>query len=246
MTRRFDDLQPDELPEALREAVRRQTVAEREREAHLDREAYAEAAAELGISRAELDRAAAEAHAATVARIRRGRRLRHLLIGIGAAVLLAGGAYRLLDRPPPDPATWTFASPADRSRPRGGCVTSTGARIRCSSARPCWASPASTTCTCPPGTDQTAHTHPSERIGVIVRGTGECRTPGGTFALRSGMGWRIPTGCLHSFFTRGEPLDVLAWHPDSDFGPTHDHHPMVNRTLVDGVSAADIDEIRTT
>lgn len=97
----------------------------------------------------------------------------------------------------------------------------------------------------PPGTDQTAHTHPSERIGVIVRGTGECRTPGGTFALRPGMGWRIPTGCLHSFFTREASLDVLAWHPDSDFGPTHDHHPMVNRTLVEGVSAADIDEIRT-
>lgn len=97
----------------------------------------------------------------------------------------------------------------------------------------------------PPGTDQTAHTHPSERIGVIVRGTGECRTPGGTFSLRPGMGWRIPTGCLHSFFTRGEALDVLAWHPDSDFGPTHDHHPMVNRTYVQGVAATGIDEIRT-
>jgi quercetin dioxygenase-like cupin family protein len=97
----------------------------------------------------------------------------------------------------------------------------------------------------PPRTDQTAHTHPSERIGVIVRGTGECRTPGGTFALRPGMGWRIPTGTLHSFFTHGEALDVLAWHPDSDFGPTHDHHPMVNRTMVDGVSASSIDEIRT-
>ena len=69
---------------------------------------------------------------------------------------------------------------------------------------------------------------------------------GGTFALRPGMGWRIPTGTLHSFFTRGEALDVLAWHPDSDFGPTHDHHPMVNRTMVDGVSASHIGEIRTT
>ena len=52
-------------------------------------------------------------------------------------------------------------------------------------------------------------------------------------------------GCLHSFFTRGEALDVLAWHPDSDFGPTHDHHPMVNRTMVDGISASEIDAIRT-
>ena len=97
----------------------------------------------------------------------------------------------------------------------------------------------------PPGTNQTAHTHPSERIGVIVRGSGECRTPGGTFRLRPGMGWRIPTGCLHSFFTTDSALDVLAWHPDSDFGPTHDHHPMVNRTMVEGVSASHLDEIRT-
>ena len=31
----------------------------------------------------------------------------------------------------------------------------------------------------PPRTDQTPHTHPSVRIGVILRGTGECRTPEG-------------------------------------------------------------------
>jgi hypothetical protein len=112
MTRRFDDLQPDELPEALREAVRGQMVGEREREARLDREAYAEAAAELGISRSELDRAAAASHAATVARIRRGRRLRNLLAGAVAAVLAAAGGYRLLNPPPPEPAAYTFASPA--------------------------------------------------------------------------------------------------------------------------------------
>ena len=26
-------------------------------------------------------------------------------------------------------------------------------------------------------------------------------------------------------------LDVIAWHPDSDFGPTDQDHPMINRTL---------------
>lgn len=84
----------------------------------------------------------------------------------------------------------------------------------------------------PPGTDQTPHTHPSVRIGIILRGTGECRTPGGVFSLRPGMGWYIPTGCLHSFYTRDESLDVIAWHPDSDFGPRDDDHPMINRTLI--------------
>lgn len=84
----------------------------------------------------------------------------------------------------------------------------------------------------PPGTRQTAHTHPSERIGVILRGRGECRTPDAVYPLRPGMGWRIPTGLLHSFFTTEESLDVIAWHPDSDFGPTDENHPMVNRTLL--------------
>ena len=41
-------------------------------------------------------------------------------------------------------------------------------------------------------------------------------------------------------------MDVIAYHPDSDTGPTHDDQPMIKRTIVDGVSAADIDEIRTT
>ena len=84
----------------------------------------------------------------------------------------------------------------------------------------------------PPRTDQTPHTHPSMRIGVILRGTGECRTPDGSYPLKPGMGWYIPTGCLHSFFTQNEALDVIAWHPDSDFGPRDDDHPMINRTQI--------------
>ena len=84
----------------------------------------------------------------------------------------------------------------------------------------------------PPHTAQSAHTHPSERIGVILQGRGECRTGDGTvYPLAPGMGWRIPTGSRHSFFTLGESLDVIAWHPDSDFGPTDENHPMLNRTI---------------
>ena len=84
----------------------------------------------------------------------------------------------------------------------------------------------------PPRTDQTPHTHPSMRIGVILRGTGEGRTPDGSYLVVPGMGWYIPTGCLHSFFTQDEALDVIAWHPDSDFGPRDDDHPMINRTQI--------------
>ncbi len=84
----------------------------------------------------------------------------------------------------------------------------------------------------PPQIHQTPHTHPSARIGIILNGTGECRTSDRVYPLQPGMGWYIPTGCLHSFFTRDEALDVIAWHPDSDFGPRDDDHPMINRTVI--------------
>lgn len=97
----------------------------------------------------------------------------------------------------------------------------------------------------PPGVEQTMHTHPSDRIGVVVDGHGQCVTPEGTTDLVRGMIWRIPADGLHRFRTEGEALRIVAWHPDSDFGPTDDEHPMLNKTFVDGVSAVEIDGIRT-
>ena len=84
----------------------------------------------------------------------------------------------------------------------------------------------------PPDTAQTQHTHPSDRVGIIVRGRGKCITPTGHWDLFPGMGWRIPSGCRHSFHTDESLLDVIAWHPDSDFGPTDENHPMRNKTLL--------------
>lgn len=112
MPRRYDDLQPEELPEVLREAVRLQDVDQREREVRLDRESYEQAAQEMGISRAELDRAAAEAHVATVARIRRGRRIRNTVVGAAVALMAAAGVYRVANPPPPEPVAWTFQNDA--------------------------------------------------------------------------------------------------------------------------------------
>ena len=89
----------------------------------------------------------------------------------------------------------------------------------------------------PPGTDQTAHTHPSHRIGLIVRGAGRCVTPDETVPLEPGMVFLIPADRLHSFHTEDTELAIIAYHPDSDFGPTHDNHPMLNRTIIDTQSA---------
>lgn len=97
----------------------------------------------------------------------------------------------------------------------------------------------------PPGIDQTAHTHPSDRIGVICSGRGECETPDGIIPLTPGTMFRIPYEGMHKFRTTDSEMRVIAYHPDSDFGPEDENHPMINRTIVDGISAAKLDAIRT-
>lgn len=97
----------------------------------------------------------------------------------------------------------------------------------------------------PLGITQTQHTHPSVRIGIVVRGRGECVTPERRLPLTPGKLFVIPAGAIHSFVTAEAEMAIVAYHPDSDFGPTHEAHPMLNRTIVDGVSAKFLDEIRT-
>ncbi|MCP4440129.1 MAG: cupin domain-containing protein [Aureispira sp.] len=84
----------------------------------------------------------------------------------------------------------------------------------------------------PSGTFQTQHTHPSFRIGMIISGTGQCITPSMTYDLKPGLIFCIPKDAKHSFKTTTEDLRVIAYHPDSDFGPTHEEHPMINRTII--------------
>ena len=97
----------------------------------------------------------------------------------------------------------------------------------------------------PPGVLQTQHTHPSVRVGVVVRGRGVCHSEMGDFPLVPGTVFYMLADTVHGFETRDEEMVVVAWHPDSDTGPSDDDHPMVNRTMVGGVSASKIEEIRT-
>jgi quercetin dioxygenase-like cupin family protein len=87
----------------------------------------------------------------------------------------------------------------------------------------------------PPGIVQTMHTHPSVRCGAIARGAGYCETPTRRIPLEPGAVWIIWAGSAHRFITDDQSLDVIAYHPDSDWGPTDEEHPMLNRTWVDGV-----------
>jgi hypothetical protein len=108
---------------------------------------------------------------------------------------------------------------------------------------------------------QTPHTHPSHRIGIVIRGEGMCETPFGELPLVEGCifvikeydgkekaigldGQEYEAG-THKFNTYHSSMDVIAFHPDSDFGPEDEFHPMLNRTIVKGVSAREIDAIKT-
>ena len=98
----------------------------------------------------------------------------------------------------------------------------------------------------PPSINQTTHTHPSLRVGLVVSGQGECITPEKVIPLEAGLAFVIETDGVHSFRTFDDSgMVVVAYHPDSDFGPRDEDHPMINRTIVGGVAASMIDEIRT-
>jgi hypothetical protein len=92
---------------------------------------------------------------------------------------------------------------------------------------------------------QTPHTHPSVRTGLVYKGIGECVIGDSKIPLEPGYAFIIETNTGHSFNTKDGFMDVIAFHPDSDVGVTDDNHPMINRTMVDGVSATQIEEIRT-
>lgn len=113
----------------------------------------------------------------------------------------------------------------------------------------------------PANITQTPHTHPSDRIGIVAKGSGECVTPFGNtplnkndiFIIREydgiskskGLDGNIYENGTHKFNTYNEKMDVIAFHPDSDFGAENTNHPMINRTIVNGISANQIDIIRT-
>lgn len=92
---------------------------------------------------------------------------------------------------------------------------------------------------------QTDHTHPDVRVGMVVRGKGVCKLEGGEVPLIPGYAFIMQAETLHSFYTKRSTMDIVVFHPTTDFGPTDEDHPMLNRTIVEGVSANQLEGIRT-
>lgn len=90
----------------------------------------------------------------------------------------------------------------------------------------------------PSGVKQAVHCHPTIRLGVVLGGNGHAYGPG----AYGSDGWEEPLEThavfmllpqeMHAFRTdkSGSSMDVIAYHPDSDWGPTDGAHPMLNRT----------------
>lgn len=98
----------------------------------------------------------------------------------------------------------------------------------------------------PQNIDQTLHTHPSVRIGLVYDGFGFCRLADQEVPLRPGDVFVIEPETIHAFSTsKNAGMRIIAFHPDSDTGPDHQDHPMINRTIVGGISASEIPEIQT-
>lgn len=86
----------------------------------------------------------------------------------------------------------------------------------------------------PPGILQSAHTHPSHRIGVIVDGHGWCHTAGERLAMQQGMIFVLPPDVVHHFETDATGgMRIVVAHPDSDVGPTDEVHQMKRATILE-------------
>lgn len=92
----------------------------------------------------------------------------------------------------------------------------------------------------PENVNQTPHTHPSIRVGIIVKGEGSCILSGKKISLKKGQVFIINSDILHSFNTLDSDMIIVVYHPESDFGPTNNNHPMINKTIINGISAAKI------
>ncbi|MEM8502866.1 MAG: cupin domain-containing protein [Cyanobacteria bacterium P01_D01_bin.1] len=98
----------------------------------------------------------------------------------------------------------------------------------------------------PPNVDQTMHSHPSDRTGIIINGSGQCCDEHTCHSLTPGTLFHISANHQHRFVTGSQGLDLVVFHPDSDVGFSDRNHPMLRRTLVNNISATELSEIQTT
>lgn len=86
----------------------------------------------------------------------------------------------------------------------------------------------------PAGMRQTLHTHPSHRVGMVLKGTGKVELDDSEFPLNEGDVFFLQRNVLHNFTCPYENEDVIlfVFAPDSGTGPTDEVNPLKIRTYV--------------
>lgn len=88
----------------------------------------------------------------------------------------------------------------------------------------------------PRGINQSFHIHPSIRLGVVIRGSGrsDVKQNGEVESnlLDKDYVFLLEEREEHRFKTNESEMDVIAFHPDGDWGPTDHNHTMLNRTYL--------------
>ena len=81
---------------------------------------------------------------------------------------------------------------------------------------------------------QTLHTHPSHRVGLILRGSGHIELDNQEiFDIKTGDCFWMPRNTLHNFCCqKGEHVELFVFAPDSGTGPTDEVNPLKIRTYV--------------
>jgi quercetin dioxygenase-like cupin family protein len=85
----------------------------------------------------------------------------------------------------------------------------------------------------PAGMEQTLHTHPSHRVGMVLKGRGLIELDNSEFPLNQGDVFFMQRNVLHNFMCPyGEDVVLFVFAPDSGTGPTDEVNPLKIRTYV--------------
>jgi|688.fasta_scaffold10745_16 quercetin dioxygenase-like cupin family protein len=85
----------------------------------------------------------------------------------------------------------------------------------------------------PAGMTQTLHTHPSHRVGMVLKGRGLVELDNSDFPLKQGDAFFLQRNVLHNFTCPyDEDVVLFVFAPDSGTGPTDEVNPLKIRTYI--------------
>ncbi|WP_157674003.1 cupin domain-containing protein [Endozoicomonas ascidiicola] len=86
----------------------------------------------------------------------------------------------------------------------------------------------------PAGMYQTLHTHPSQRIGMVLGGKGKIELNHNQYHyLNEGEVFSMDRNELHNFICEDDSdVTLFVWAPDSGSGPTDEVNPLQARTYI--------------